>query len=131
MTQGAAASSFTKPGNGQVASPPLPCLQTSQVGSGQLAQACSGVEDEQDVKEEEVELSDRGILRIKWGAIRVCARPIWELSGRRKGVRMLLLGDMCVSAPPNAHRFCPPQVLGNTSLRSQELVSGGAVSRMI
>ena len=92
------------------ASPPLPCLQTSQVGSGQLAQeACSGVEDEQDVKEEEVELSDRGILRIKWGAIRVCARPIWELSGRREGVRMLLLGDMCVSAPPNAHRFCPPK----------------------
>ena len=91
------------------ASPPLPCLQTSQVGSGQLAQeACSGVEDEQDVKEEEEGLSDRGILRIKWGAIRVCARPIWELSGRREGVRMLLLGDMCVSAPPNAHRFCPP-----------------------
>ena len=59
------------------ASPPLPCLQTSQVGSGQLAQeACSGVEDEQDVKEEEEGLSDRGILRIKWGAIRVCARPI-------------------------------------------------------
>ena len=114
------------------ASPPLPCLQTSQVGSGQLAQeACSGVEDEQDVKEEEEGLSDRGILRIKWGAIRVCARPIWELSGRREGVRMLLLGDMCVSAPPNAHRFCPPQVLGNTSLRSRELVSGGAVSRMI
>ena len=60
------------------------------------------------MKEEEEELSDRGILRIKWGAIRVCARPIWELSGRREGVRMLLLGDMCVSAPPNAHRFCPP-----------------------
>ena len=113
------------------ASPPLPCLQTSQVGSGQLAQACSLVEDEQDVKEEEEGLSDRGILRIKWAAIRVCARPIWELSGRREGVRMLLLGDMCVSAPPNAHRFCPPQVLGNTSLGSRELVSGGAVSRMI
>ena len=40
-----------------------------------LQPGCSEGEEDRDGKEEE-ELSDRSILRIKWGAIRVCARPI-------------------------------------------------------
>ena len=39
------------------------------------ARLLRGGEEDGDGKEEE-ELSDRSILRIKWGAIRVCARPI-------------------------------------------------------